>query len=192
MAGTSAHQHTVEVNVPIDVAYHRWTQFETWPEFMEAVDTVDQIAPYQLHWRVTIAGVSREFDTVITEHVPNQRIAWKTNTGPDHAGVVTFHAVDPTTTRIALQMEFEPEGLLEHIGDKLGFVAKRVETDLANFGRLVEDGSALERVPDGPQETVGLTDEPAAPIPPPARGRSTTPPRRRTPGGRRQQPPSHP
>lgn len=131
-------EHSVVVDAPIDVAYHRWTQFETWPDFMDAVDTVIELGPDRLYWHVTIAGVSREFDTTITELVPNQRIAWRTNTGPDHSGAVTFHAVDHATTRVSLQMDFDPHGLLEHVGDKLGFVTARVESDMANFKRVVE------------------------------------------------------
>jgi uncharacterized membrane protein len=131
--------HSVDVNAPVRVAYNQWTQFEMFPRFMDGVDSITQIGDDRLIWKVSIAGVSREFDTTITEQTPDQRIAWTTTEGPKHAGVVTFHKIDDDTTRVTLQMDYDPEGVLETIADKVGFVSKRIEGDLENFKAFIED-----------------------------------------------------
>jgi uncharacterized membrane protein len=108
---------------------------------MEGVEELRQITDDTLHWKVQIAGVTREFDTVISEQTPDQRIAWTTVDGPTHAGVVTFHALDDDTTRVTLQMDYEPEGFLENVGDKIGFVSSRLKGDMERFKAFIEDRS---------------------------------------------------
>jgi len=102
---------------------------------------VRQISDDMLHWNVDIGGVNREFDTVITEQEPDQRIAWKTIDGPDHAGVVTFHRLDDDTTRITLQMDYDPEGFLESVADKMGWVQGQLKADMTAFKTFIEDRS---------------------------------------------------
>jgi uncharacterized membrane protein len=133
--------HTVDVAAPVRVAYNQWTQFEEFPRFMEGVEEIRQGADDMLHWKVQIAGVTREFDTKITQQTPDQRIAWTTIDGPKHAGVVTFHPLDDDTTRVTLQMDYEPEGFLENVGDKVGFVSSRLTGDMERFKAFIEDRS---------------------------------------------------
>ena len=108
---------------------------------MEGVEQVTQVTDDRLHWRTRIAGVEREFDAQITEQHPDERIAWRTLDGPDQAGVVTFHKLDPSTTRVMLQLDFDPEGFVEHAGDKLGLVKSRVKGDLERFKTFIEKRS---------------------------------------------------
>ncbi|MDQ4085837.1 MAG: SRPBCC family protein [Actinomycetota bacterium] len=135
---TSA-QKSVEVNCYVTTAYNQWTQFEDFPKFMDGVEHVRQLDDRNLHWKVKINGVEREFDAEITEQLPDERIAWRSTGGPEQAGVVTFHKLDDSTTRVMLQLDMEPEGLVEKAGDKLGFVERQVTKDLENFKRLVEE-----------------------------------------------------
>ena len=132
-------QHSIDVDVPVRVAYNQWTQFEEFPRFMDGVSSITQLEDDRLHWIVDVAGVTREFDTTITEQIPDERVAWATTSGPSHAGVVTFHRLDENKTRVTLQMDFEPEGFLETVGDKLGFVSGRLAGDLKNFKAFIED-----------------------------------------------------
>lgn len=137
----SEHDHSVDVHAPVRVAYNQWTQFEEFPRFMDGVESIDQRGDDTLHWTVRFGGVTREFDTRITEQTPDHRIAWTTEDGPRHAGVVTFHKIDDETTRVTLQMEYDPEGFLENVGDKVGFVSGQLKGDMNNFKSFIEDRS---------------------------------------------------
>jgi uncharacterized membrane protein len=135
-------EQSLDVEVPVSTAYNQWTQFEDFPQFMEGVEAVTQVTDDRLHWKTKIAGVEREFDAEITEQHPDERIAWRTLDGPDQAGVVTFHKLDPSKTRVMLQLDFDPEGFVEHAGDKLGLVKARVKGDLDRFKTFIEERSA--------------------------------------------------
>ncbi|WP_214317804.1 SRPBCC family protein [Nonomuraea sediminis] len=131
-------EYSVDVRVPISVAYNQWTQFETFPEFMEGVESVKQLTDTRAAWRAEIAGVKREFETEITEQHPDKRVAWHTLDKPKHSGVVTFHRLDDTVTRITLEMVYDPEGFVEVAGDWLQLVRMRVEADMRRFKEFIE------------------------------------------------------
>ena len=131
-------EKSIEVEVPVRTAYNQWTQFEQFPRFMEGVEEVRQLDDRRLHWRAQIAGKQEEWDAVITEQVPDQRVAWTNTTGARNAGVVTFHYLAPNKTRVMLQMEYEPEGVVENVGSILGVVTRRVEGDLERFKEFIE------------------------------------------------------
>ena len=131
-------EQSVEVNVPVSTAYNQWTQFEDFPQFMEGVEEVKQMDDTTLHWKASIAGQTREWDAKITEQTPDQRIAWTDIGGAENAGVVTFHRIDDNTTKVMLQMEFDPDGPVEAVGDALGVVKTRVKGDLERFKGFIE------------------------------------------------------
>jgi uncharacterized membrane protein len=135
MAG---HEASIEVQRPVRTVYNQWTQFESFPQFMEGVERVSQKDDKRLHWVTKVAGVEREFDAEITEQTPDQRIAWKSVSGPTHAGVVTFHRLDDNQTKVMLQMEIDPEGLTEKAGEALGIIERRVKGDLERFKEFIE------------------------------------------------------
>jgi uncharacterized membrane protein len=129
---------TVDVAVPVTTAYNQWTQFESFPRFMEGVERIEQLTPTRTHWVTKIAGVQREFDAEITEQHPDERVAWRTEHGTHQAGVVTFHRLDDQHTRVTLQLEHKPEGIVEKAGDALGIVQRRVKGDLEHFKEFIE------------------------------------------------------
>ena len=131
-------EHSIDVNVPVRTAYDQWTQFETFPQFMEGVEEVRQVSDTMLHWRAEIAGRTETWEAEITEQVPDQRIAWTSRTGAKNAGVVTFHYIDDATTRVMLQLEYEPETVVEQAGAALGVVGRRIKGDLERFKEFIE------------------------------------------------------
>ena len=131
-------EKSINVDVPVRTAYNQWTQFEEFPRFMEGVEEVRQLDDKRLHWRAKIGGKEEEWDAEITEQIPDERVAWRSTTGRANAGVVTFHHISDTTTRVMLQMEYDPEGLVENVGDALGVVSRRVEGDLNRFKEFIE------------------------------------------------------
>ena len=129
---------SIDVDVPVTTAYNQWTQFEEFPQFMEGVEQVVQMTDTTTHWRVKLAGVEREFDAEITEQHPDERVAWRAVDGTEHAGVVTFHKLADDKTRVTLQLDTEPEGVVENVGDKLGVPKRRAKGDLERFKAFIE------------------------------------------------------
>src|SRR5215469_13308460 len=150
-------EKSITVNVPVTTAYNQWTQFEKFPKFMEGVKSVHQFDEKHLRWHTNVGGVDKEFAVEITEQIPDARIAWRARGGEDHGGVVTFHRLSDNKTRIMLQMEYEPHGAVEKIGDMLGMASRRVENDLERFKDFIEQRGAERRLARG-NSSPGLTD----------------------------------
>lgn len=129
---------SIDVDQPIGTVYNQWTQFESFPEFMEGVEQVQQKDATHTHWRIKVGPISREFDATITEQHPEERVAWKSDNGPEHAGVVTFHRLDDHKTRVTTQMDVDPEGFIEQAANKLGILKARVHGDLERFKKFIE------------------------------------------------------
>jgi uncharacterized membrane protein len=132
----------IDVNVPLSTAYNQWTQFEEFPRFMEGVTSVTQLDDTRLRWVAEIAGKEKEWIAEITEQAPDMRVAWRAMSGAENAGVVTFHRIDDDTTRVALQLDVEPDGIVETAGTALGFLERRVKGDLERFKEFIESRGA--------------------------------------------------
>jgi uncharacterized membrane protein len=135
-------QKSIDVNTPVRTAYDQWTQFEEFPRFMKGVKSVKQTDETHLHWTAEIAGQAQEWDAEISEQKPDERVAWHSTDGAQNAGVVTFHRIDDDTTRVTLQMDVEPQGMIESAGDALGVLDRRVQGDLERFKEFIEERGA--------------------------------------------------
>jgi len=135
-------EKSIEINVPVNRAYNQWTQFEEFPRFMEGVKQVLQVDDTHLHWKAEIGGKEKEWEAEITEQIPDRRIAWTSRDGAMTAGVVTFHRLTDATSKVMLQMEYDPQGFLETVGDAVGVVGQRIEGDLERFKQYIESRGA--------------------------------------------------
>ena len=132
-------QESIDVEVPVRTAYNQWTQFESFPEFMDGVVSITQLDDTRNHWVTKVGGVTREFDTEITEQHPDERVAWKSVGGDTkHAGVVTFHRLSDTTTRLMIQIDWEPSGIVEKVGAAVNIDDHRVKADAKRFKAFIE------------------------------------------------------
>jgi carbon monoxide dehydrogenase subunit G len=136
---TTKVEKSIQVDVPVTTAYNQWTQFEDFPHFMGGVKEVRQLDDQRLHWVAEIAGVRREWEAAVLEQVPDQKVAWAATGGATNAGAVRFEPAGATSTIVHLELEYEPEGVVEQIGDKLGIVGRQVTSDLERFKKLIED-----------------------------------------------------
>jgi ribosome-associated toxin RatA of RatAB toxin-antitoxin module len=151
-------EHRILVNVPVSVAYNQWTQFEDFPHFMGGIKKVTQLSDDRLEWVAEIAGVRRKWEATILEQIPDRKVAWAATEGATNAGEVTFEDIGGGQTSVRLTLEYEPEGLVEEVGDKLNVVESRTKKDLERFKELVEsEGYAsgawrgtIENVPGTP------------------------------------------
>jgi len=131
-------EKSIDVAVPVRTAYDQWTQFETFPNFMEGVKSVRQLDDTTLEWVADVAGREKRWKATITEQEPDQRIAWTSTQGAHNAGVVTFHRIDDGTSRVTLQLDVDPEGPVENVGDALGLVTRQVKGDMERFKDFIE------------------------------------------------------
>jgi uncharacterized membrane protein len=133
-------QQSIDVDVPVSTAYNQWTQFESFPQFMDGVESITQESDTRTHWVVKVGGVKREFDTEIAEQTPDQVIAWR-STGGDtggHSGRVTFEPLGPTSTRVIISLGWEPEGVVEKVGAALNFDQRQVDKSAEDFKEFIE------------------------------------------------------
>lgn len=131
-------EKSIDVNVPLQTAYNQWTQFEEFPRFMEGIEEVRQLDDKHLRWRAEIAGKLKEWDSEILEQIPDQRIAWRSTSGAENAGTVTFSPLAENKTRVTVEMVYDPEGFVENVGDVLGIADRRVSGDLERFKEYIE------------------------------------------------------
>jgi len=131
-------EESIVLNVPVSTAYNQWTQFEDFPRFMPTVQEVKQLDDRHLHWRANVAGKVEEWDSEITEQVPDQMIAWRSISGPGNAGLVTFEKVGENKTRVNLQMWYDPQTRTEKLASALGGVKLTTKGNLMRFKNLVE------------------------------------------------------
>ena len=165
---TTTVEKTILVNVPISTAYNQWTQFEDFPQFMGGVQSVTQLSEDRLEWVAEIAGVRREWQARIIEQIPDRKVAWAATEGATNSGAVTFSDAGEGQTSVHLWLEYEPEGLVEKVGDKLNIVENQAERDLERFKAFIESegyatgawrGSVTRENPDDSvTETVASSD----------------------------------
>jgi uncharacterized membrane protein len=138
----STAEQSIEVDVPVRVAYDQWTQFESFPEFMDEVAEVRQIDDTHLHWRARAGGHEAEWDALVTEQVPDRRIAWRATDGKENGGLVTFEPVEEARTRVTVRIDYEPEGMMERVGAAFGADSREVKSALRSFKELIERRNA--------------------------------------------------
>src|SRR5256714_10029883 len=135
-------QRWTDVAVPVDKAYRAWTQFEEFPKFMHRVLEVKKEDQNKIHWREKIWFSTREWDGEITDRRKNDRIAWKSVSGTQHSGVISFHKLDANLTRVLVTVDFVPTGMIEKMASGMRFAKRAVQADLARFKAYVEMGDA--------------------------------------------------
>ena len=145
-------EKNVVVDVPLSTVYNQWTQFEDFPHFMNGVQSVTQLGDDRLQWVAELGGVRRQWEAKIVEQVPDSRVSWAATEGATNAGTVTFRDAGNGRTEVHLVLEYEPEGLVEKVGDKLNVVENQAEGDLERFKKFIE-ARATRPAPGGAPST---------------------------------------
>ncbi|MFC9765131.1 SRPBCC family protein [Rhodococcus jostii] len=146
---------TIDVGVPVQLAYNQWTQFADFPSFMKKVERVEQESDEKLEWKAQIFLSHRTWEATILEQVPDERIVWRSKGAKGFIdGAVTFHEVTPDLTRIVLILEYHPKGLFEKTGNLWRAQGRRARLELKHFARHVMTQSVLH-----PDEVEGWRGE---------------------------------
>lgn len=139
----------IVVDVPVSTAYNQWTRFEDFPRFMGGVESVTRLGKDRLEWVAHIAGVRRRWEARILEQIPDRKVAWASTEGPINAGEVGFEDAGSGRTTLQLTLEYQPEGLVEKVGDLLHVVARQTEHDLKKFKAFIEGEGHAAGAPEG-------------------------------------------
>ena len=137
---------TIDVGVPIDVAYNQWTQFQDFSGFMKKVENVEHDQDEaKVTFKAQVFWSHRTWEGKIIEMVPNERIIWKSKGQKGHVdGAVTFHELAPSLTRILVVLEYYPQGLFEKTGNIWEAQGRRARAELRHFRRHVMTRSILD------------------------------------------------
>jgi uncharacterized membrane protein len=130
-------QQAIDIGIPVTAAYNHFTQFEEWPKFMHRVQSVSQDDETHLKFKTKIWLFSREFTAEIEEQRPDERIQWNVTEGITHHGVATFHEIAPRLTRIEINVDVEPSGLIEKSARGMRHVKRAMRADLHRFKAYV-------------------------------------------------------
>lgn len=129
---------SIEVDVPVDAAYDRWTRHPRFSAFMDDVDNATQLGDRHSRWMTRFAGVQREFESTVGEHLRGQKIAWTTLRGWPHEAAVTFEPVGADRTVITVSIDHQPNSIMERVADRLGLIRRRLQASLEEFKQNVE------------------------------------------------------
>lgn len=132
---------TVDINAPMEVTWSLWSDVTRWPEFLSHVQKVARIDDRTFSWWLALPGAEKAFTAELTEVVPEERIAWKTTEGVEHAGVVTFDRLDEGSSRVTMQIEYNPRGFVERLGAQTNLDSTLATKDLTEFKRTAENAA---------------------------------------------------
>ena len=133
---------TVDIEAPVAVAWALWSDVTRWPTFLSHVRLVERLDERRFAWQLQLPGVDKNFVAELTEVIAEDRIAWHTVEGVHHAGVVTFHRLSDTTSRVTLQIEYDPKGFIEHLGALTNLDSTLANYDLGEFQKLAETAAS--------------------------------------------------
>jgi uncharacterized membrane protein len=131
-------EKSIEVDVPVSTVYNQWTQFEEFPEFMEGVKSVRQIDDTHLQWTAEIGGEEHTWQAEISQQEPDRLVSWRSVDGKYNSGKVTFERVEPSKTRVNVEMTYDAEGMKEALGSAVGLDSMWVSNDLDRFKEFIE------------------------------------------------------
>jgi hypothetical protein len=137
---------SIDVGVPVTLAYNQWTQYNDFPKFTKKVESADQNKNEEnkTNWKAQVFWSHRTWEATVIEQVPDERIIWRSKGQKGHVdGAVTFHELGPNLTRILLVLEYHPQGMFERTGNLWRAQGRRARLELKHFGRHMMTQSVL-------------------------------------------------
>ncbi len=136
---------SIDVGVPVRLAYDQWTQFKDFPSFMKKVENVEQDADEKLTWKAQILWSHRSWESTILEQVPDERIVWRSEGQQGSVdGTVSFHELAQDLTRIMVVLQYHPQGFVEKTANLWRAQGRRVRLELKHFVRHVMTETILD------------------------------------------------
>jgi uncharacterized membrane protein len=136
----------IDIGLPLQSTYSLWTRFEEFPSFMKKVENVEQTSDEKLNWKAQVLWSHRSWEATILEQVPDSHIVWRSTGQKGHVdGAVTFTELGPNLTRVALVLEYYPQGLVEQTGNIWRAPGRRARLELKHFRRYAMTDAILRQ-----------------------------------------------
>jgi uncharacterized membrane protein len=141
-------EKSIEIDVPVEVAFALYSDFERFPEWMKHIKEVRRTGENLTRWEADAPlGINVEWEAEITAFEANQKIAWRTVRGDVHMeGEVTFEPVGKDKTLLRISVGYSPPA--GHLGAIVAkFLGsdpeKEIEEELKRFAKLAEEQSGM-------------------------------------------------
>ncbi|MDF3020950.1 MAG: cyclase [Steroidobacteraceae bacterium] len=145
---------TVTINRPARELYEFWRDLRNLPLFMENIESITVIDARRSHWKVKgPADSSVEWDSLITEDIPGELIAWESAEGTSvpNSGRIEFRASDNGRgTVVTATIAYDPPaGALGKMFAKMFQREPKIQArrDLRRFKQLMETGEISTSAP---------------------------------------------
>ena len=137
---------SIDVGVPLRLAYDQWNEFSDFPTFMKKVDNAERTKEAEkVNWKAQVFWSHRAWESTIVDQRPDERIIWHSKGQKGHVdGAVTFHELAPHLTRIVVVLEYHPQGMFERTGNIWRAQGRRVRLELKHFARHAMINSVLK------------------------------------------------
>ncbi|QWB22053.1 MULTISPECIES: SRPBCC family protein [Streptomyces] len=128
----------IDVGVPLRTAYDQWTQYQDFSTFAKGVKAANKADDTTSDWQLKVWWSNRSWKATTTEQVPDDRIAWTSEGAKGTTkGVVSFHRLTDSLTRVLLVIEYYPSGFFEKTGNIWRAQGRRARLDLKNYVRFI-------------------------------------------------------
>ncbi|MFE6531541.1 SRPBCC family protein [Streptomyces rochei] len=128
----------VDVGVPLRTAYDQWTQYQDFSTFAKGVKSANRADDTSSDWQLKVFWSNRSWKAKTTEQVPDDRISWTSEGAKGTTkGVVSFHKLADSLTRVILVIEYYPKGFFEKTGNLWRAQGRRARLDLKNYVRHI-------------------------------------------------------
>jgi len=137
---------SIDVGVPVTLAYNQWTQYNDFPKFTKKVESAEKNKndEQKVNWKAQVFWSHRTWEATVVEQVPDERIVWRSKGQKGHVdGAVTFHELAPNLTRVLLVLEYHPQGMFERTGNLWRAQGRRARLELKHFRRHMMTQSVL-------------------------------------------------
>jgi hypothetical protein len=131
---------SIDVGVPVKIAYNQWTQYSDFPKFTKKIDNAEQnkAEETKVNWKAQVFWSHRAWEATVMDQVPDDHIVWRSKGQKGHVdGSVTFHELAPNLTRILVVLEYHPQGLFERTGNLWRAQGRRARLELKHFRRHI-------------------------------------------------------
>ena len=124
-------QVSVDVAVPLPVAWEEWMGASSMTEGIHRIEDVERDGD---HLTGTVAGPrSTAWEADIVDERQHESFAWRSTAGSDCAGLVTFHRLSDRLTRIEVDLDVLPTNPAQAVSMSLHLAHRHADAELRRF-----------------------------------------------------------